>query len=101
MYLRDGETNKNKKRRFWFHFFMFWIACVGLWLVAPPSAKEFFNSKRDFHVYEFIFSHVRTTIGFILLVGANLSSVVFYIMNLRRKKKDGFPTTTLGNDKKK
>ena len=73
----DRFIRKLKKRRFWFHFSMLWIACIAFWLVVPPLFEKFRESGNDFHPFVAVFSNSRSTVGFISMFIITSASVLY------------------------
>lgn len=55
--------------------------------------NESFTYRNYFDLLNFMFSNVRSTIGFVMLLSVTLSSILYDIVYYRRKKEDGFPPT--------
>ena len=73
----DNFIRKQKRRRFWYHFSMFWVSCFALWLVIPTFEKEFFRSGKDFDTIVTAFSNVRSAIGFIIMSIVTFAALIY------------------------
>lgn len=87
---KDDEILFIYSRRFWFHFLMFCVGCLGIWLISPQFEKEFLSSKNFYDAYLGIFSNLRASIGFVVLLSVLMVSKIYeyrYKRSVREDKK--------------